>query len=168
MSFAAPLAFALAALAAPILVPYILKVKRRRVAVPYLRLWEELLIEVLCAKNRLMLHHGFSPQQHVFGRSPRLPCDLLDEQSCRISEALGGVADGFNRSQEIRCAARAAMLDRLIREGPVNIHQITLADALLWVSQSHPELRGLCAATNRALRGPRAYSSPTVSGLCQG
>jgi len=45
MSFAAPLAFALAALAAPILVLYILKVKRRRVAVPYLRLWEELLIE---------------------------------------------------------------------------------------------------------------------------
>ena len=62
------------------------------------------------AKNRLMLHHGFSPQQHVFGRSPRLPGDLLDEQSCRVSEALGGVFDGFNRSQEIRCAARAAML----------------------------------------------------------
>jgi len=45
MNFAAPLAFALGALALPILVLYILKVKRRRVAVPYLRIWEELLVE---------------------------------------------------------------------------------------------------------------------------
>ena len=45
MNFAAPLAFALGALALPIVVLYILKIKRRRVSVPYLRLWEELLIE---------------------------------------------------------------------------------------------------------------------------
>ncbi|MEE8467594.1 MAG: VWA domain-containing protein, partial [Planctomycetota bacterium] len=45
MNFAAPLAFATAALALPIIVLYILKVKRRRVSVPYLRLWEELLVE---------------------------------------------------------------------------------------------------------------------------
>lgn len=45
MNFAAPLAFGLAALAAPVVILYILKVKRRRVGVPYLRLWEELLIE---------------------------------------------------------------------------------------------------------------------------
>ncbi|MCP3917519.1 MAG: VWA domain-containing protein [bacterium] len=45
MNFAAPLAFGLAALAAPILVLYILKVKRRKVQIPYLRLWEQLLVE---------------------------------------------------------------------------------------------------------------------------
>ena len=45
MNFAAPLAFAATALALPIIVLYILKVKRRRVSVPYLRLWEELLVE---------------------------------------------------------------------------------------------------------------------------
>ena len=45
MNFAAPLAFALGALAIPITVLYILKVKRRRVQVPYLRLWEQLLVE---------------------------------------------------------------------------------------------------------------------------
>lgn len=45
MSFGAPLAFALGLLALPITVLYILKVKRRRVSVPYLRLWEELLVE---------------------------------------------------------------------------------------------------------------------------
>lgn len=45
MNFVAPAFFGLAALAAPIVVMYILKVKRRRVSVPYLRLWEELLVE---------------------------------------------------------------------------------------------------------------------------
>lgn len=45
MSFAAPLAFGLLALAAPIVVLYVLKVRRRRVTVPYLRLWEELVVE---------------------------------------------------------------------------------------------------------------------------
>jgi len=45
MSFAAPLAFALGALSLPVIVLYILKVKRRRVRVPYLRLWESLMVE---------------------------------------------------------------------------------------------------------------------------
>ena len=45
MSFGAPLAFALSALAAPVVLLYILKVRRRRVSVPYLRLWEELTVE---------------------------------------------------------------------------------------------------------------------------
>jgi hypothetical protein len=45
MSFAAPLAFGAFVLAAPVIILYILKVKRRRVAVPYLRLWEQLLVE---------------------------------------------------------------------------------------------------------------------------
>ena len=31
-------------------------------------------------------------------------------------------------------------------EGPVNVHQITLADVLLWVWQAYPEHRGLVAA----------------------
>ena len=45
MSFAAPLALALGALALPVVALYRLKVRRRRVQVPYLRLWEELLVE---------------------------------------------------------------------------------------------------------------------------
>lgn len=45
MSFAAPLALAMGILAAPVIVLYVLKVKRRRVTVPYLRLWEELIVE---------------------------------------------------------------------------------------------------------------------------
>ena len=45
MSFAAPLFFALSAVALPVVVLYILKIKRRRVSVPYLRLWEQLVVE---------------------------------------------------------------------------------------------------------------------------
>ncbi|MFT7679837.1 MAG: hypothetical protein ACI8QC_003842, partial [Planctomycetota bacterium] len=45
MNFAAPLLLGLGALALPVTVLYILKVKRRRESVPYLRLWEELLVE---------------------------------------------------------------------------------------------------------------------------
>ena len=45
MSFAAPLALLLGALTAPVVLLYVLKVRRRRVAVPYLRLWEELVVE---------------------------------------------------------------------------------------------------------------------------
>ena len=45
MSFGAPLALLLGGLAAPVVVLYVLKVRRRRVEVPYLRIWEELLVE---------------------------------------------------------------------------------------------------------------------------
>jgi hypothetical protein len=45
VSFAAPFAFALAGLAALVVILYILKIKRRRVVVPYLQLWEQLVSE---------------------------------------------------------------------------------------------------------------------------
>lgn len=45
MNFAAPLMLALGALAVPVTVLYILKVRRRDVRVPYLRLWEQLVVD---------------------------------------------------------------------------------------------------------------------------
>lgn len=45
MSFATPLFLGMGALALPVIALYILKVKRRKATVPYLRLWEELLVE---------------------------------------------------------------------------------------------------------------------------
>ena len=45
MSFLAPVMLGLGAIALPVIALYILKVKRRRAQVPYLRLWEELLVE---------------------------------------------------------------------------------------------------------------------------
>jgi hypothetical protein len=45
VTFAAPLLLALGALAAPVVALYLLKVRRRRVSVPYLRLWEQLVVE---------------------------------------------------------------------------------------------------------------------------
>jgi len=45
LNFLAPLLLGLGALAAPVVVLYILKVRRREVRVPYLRLWEQLVID---------------------------------------------------------------------------------------------------------------------------
>jgi len=45
MNFAAPLMLGLGALAVPVTILYILKVRRRDVRVPYLRLWEQLVID---------------------------------------------------------------------------------------------------------------------------
>jgi hypothetical protein len=45
VSFASPLALLLGLLALPVIVLYILKIKRRRVDVPYLRLWADLVVE---------------------------------------------------------------------------------------------------------------------------
>ena len=45
MSFLAPIAFSLFALSVAVIVLYILKVRRRPVTVPYLRLWETLIAE---------------------------------------------------------------------------------------------------------------------------
>ena len=47
MSFLAPIAFSLFALGGVVVFFYILKVRRRRVEVPYLRLWESLVLESL-------------------------------------------------------------------------------------------------------------------------
>jgi hypothetical protein len=45
MNFGAPLMLGLGALALPVTILYILKVRRRSIRVPYLRLWEELVID---------------------------------------------------------------------------------------------------------------------------
>jgi len=39
-----------------------------------------------------------------------------------------------------------AHLTRFFPDGPTNIHQITLAEALVWVWNHHPEMRRRCAA----------------------
>ena len=63
MSFATPLALLLGALAAPVIFLYILKVKRRRVQVPYLRIWEELLVETRARSLFQRLSHRHKRQE---------------------------------------------------------------------------------------------------------
>ena len=64
-----------------------------------------------CAKNSLIATAGASPYQLVFGRNPRIPQDLLQEDvDLSASEAV--LTDQqFARSQEIRQSARKAVLE---------------------------------------------------------
>ena len=55
MNFAAPLLLGLGALAVPVTILYILKVRRRDVRVPYLRLWEQLVVDT---KARALFKHA--------------------------------------------------------------------------------------------------------------
>eukprot|EP00435_Cladocopium_sp_Y103_P057771 s2526_g20.t1 len=62
------------------------------------------------AKNALISEAGASPYQLVFGRNPRVPQDLLQEDT-HIAASDAVLADaGYQRSQAIRQAARLAVL----------------------------------------------------------
>ena len=61
------------------------------------------------SKNESLNHHGLSPCQHVFGRNPRVPEDLVQENPCPVA-ATGPMHDpAFARSHNIRTAARVSM-----------------------------------------------------------
>ena len=40
--------------------------------------WTFVFYEVLRARNMLVHQHGYSSHEHLFGRQPRLPTDVLD------------------------------------------------------------------------------------------
>ena len=63
------------------------------------------------AKNQLITEAGASPYQLVFGRSPNIPQDLLqDNPNLSASEAILS-DDQWSRSQAVRTAARKAVLE---------------------------------------------------------
>ena len=62
------------------------------------------------AKNSLISESGASPYQLVFGRNPRVPQDLLQEDT-HVAASDAVLADaGYQRSQAVRQAARLAVL----------------------------------------------------------
>lgn len=73
--------------------------------------WEFALDSFMSGKNRTVLEHGYSPCQHLFGRQPRIPCELEDEQECVVSRALSHASDSFSRAHEIRALARYPLLE---------------------------------------------------------
>eukprot|EP00435_Cladocopium_sp_Y103_P053201 s487_g17.t1 len=67
-------------------------------------------MQTLCAKNALISESGVSPYQLVFGRNPRIPQDLLqDDIHVPASDAVLAES-GYQRSQAIRQAARLSVL----------------------------------------------------------
>ena len=68
------------------------------------------LIQTQTAKNSLLSQRGVSPYQLVFGRNPRVPEDLLQENPHVAASDAVECSEPFGKSHEIRQAARRAVL----------------------------------------------------------
>ena len=70
----------------------------------------ECIIQTQVAKNTLLNEAGYSPYQLVYGRNPRVPQDLLQEEVHLAASDAVLTTDCFARSQAVRHAARMAVL----------------------------------------------------------
>ena len=61
-------------------------------------------------KNTMIQSYGYTPHQHVFGKNPDIPSDLMNEPLHVIPATLGLSDEAVARSQAIRAAARQAVL----------------------------------------------------------
>ena len=58
----------------------------------------------------MLNHEGLSPNQHVFGRNPRMPDDLMQEKPDPVSGTAALHDTPFARAQAIRTAARVSLI----------------------------------------------------------
>lgn len=61
-------------------------------------------------KNAMIQSHGYTPYQHVFGRNPDVPTDLLSEPLHVVPATASLTDDSMAKSQAIRSAARLAVI----------------------------------------------------------
>jgi hypothetical protein len=73
--------------------------------------WIDCVIQTQTAKNSLISQSGASPYQHVFGRNPKVPHDLLQEEPDVAASDAVMLESPLARSQEIRQAARRSVLE---------------------------------------------------------
>lgn len=73
--------------------------------------WLNCVVQTQVAKNSLLSTSGVSPYQIVFGRNPKLPADLLQEERdvAAIDSPEGDSAQ--ERARKTRLAARKAVLE---------------------------------------------------------
>ena len=75
--------------------------------------FDKVLLQCFNAKNSMVRHRGYSPEQAVLGKSTVLPASLSsDEQTGAhsLADAEGTEAESFRQSLERRCQARQAFL----------------------------------------------------------
>ena len=72
--------------------------------------WEQCVTQTMNAKNSMLNHEGLSPNQHVFGRNPRMPDDLMQEKPDPVSGTAALHDTPFARAQAIRTAARVSLI----------------------------------------------------------
>ena len=61
-------------------------------------------------KNSMIQSYGYTPHQHVFGKNPEVPTDLLSEPLHVIPATASLTDDAMAKSQAIRAAARIAVI----------------------------------------------------------
>ena len=71
--------------------------------------WEEC-VRTAHVKNQSIQSYGYTPQQHVFGKNPTLPGDLLSEPLHVVPGTAGLSDDAVARAQALRCTARQAVV----------------------------------------------------------
>ena len=71
-------------------------------------------------KNQMIQSYGYTPHQHVFGRNPNIPGDLLSEPLHVISGTASLTEQAVQQAQALRTAARLAVIqtqdDKAIRQ----------------------------------------------------
>ncbi|CAE7941930.1 unnamed protein product [Symbiodinium sp. KB8] len=114
-------------------------------------IFDQVLQQAVLAKNSLVRHSGFSPEQIVFGKSLRLPgSNVSDEDSTAHALAEGAdlESEAFRQKLDIRCKARRAFLEAdnsqairratLRRSNPVRGPFEAGMWVLYWVKKSSP------------------------------
>ena len=95
--------------------------------------WEEC-VRIAHVKNQCIQSHGYTPHQHVFGKNPTIPGDLLSEPMNVVSGTASLSEDHVAKAQAIRCTARKAVVamqdDKALRTA--------LAARPRFVGQFHP------------------------------
>lgn len=82
--------------------------------------YEECVFHAMNSKNEMLNSKGLSPCQHVFGRNPRVPEDLIQDNPDPVAGTSPLFDDQSARTSAIRAAARSAVAtsqdDRSLRE----------------------------------------------------
>jgi hypothetical protein len=73
--------------------------------------WLDCVTHTNAAKSELLQVYGMSPCQHVFGRNPRVPADLLQEPQHVVAATAPLFDEVTARRQAIRTAARVATIE---------------------------------------------------------
>ena len=76
--------------------------------------FDQALLHCMLAKNALVRHEGYSPEQIVFGKALRVPGSLTSDEdltSHALAEGVELEAERHRRRLDLRCQARRAFLE---------------------------------------------------------
>ena len=118
------------------------------------------LLQCVRAKNFLVRHQGYSPEQIVLGTSTALPASICSDESCSahsLAIADGLEADKFRASLDLRARARSAFLNAdnsdalrraaLRRTRPVRGPFLQGQCVLYWIKRPHHPNRQAAACS---------------------